>query len=88
MAIDRAQVAVFIGPLVPDGDTVILQVLDVGVSGEEPQEFMDDGLEVHLLGGEEGKTIGQVEPHLVAEHALRSGSGTVFLHGAVGSDMS
>ena len=83
-----AQVSVFIGPLVPDGDAVVPEVLHVGVSGYEPQEFMDDGLEMHLLGGEQGEAVGQVEAHLIAEHALGARAGAVFLHHAVGADMS
>ena len=43
MAVHRTQVSVLIGPFVPDGDAVVLQELDVGVSGEEPQELVDDG---------------------------------------------
>ena len=88
MSVHRAQISVFIGPLVPDGDAVFLQVFDVGVPGYEPQEFIDNGLEVHFLGGEEGKAFGEVETHLIAENALRTGSGAVFLHYAVGPDMS
>lgn len=40
VAIDRAKVTVLVGPFVPDGDPVILEVLDVGVAGDEPQKFI------------------------------------------------
>ena len=88
MSVHRAQISVFIGPLVPDGDAVILQVSDVGISRNKPQELVNDGFQVHLLGGEKGKAIGEIETHLVAENALRAGTGAVFLLCTVGADMS
>ena len=36
LAIDRSQVSVFIGPLVPNADTVFLKVLDVRITFEKP----------------------------------------------------
>jgi hypothetical protein len=36
-------VDLFTGPLVPDGDVVVVQIGDVGVALQEPQQFMDDG---------------------------------------------
>ena len=35
-----------------------------------------------------GETFRQVEPHLIAEHALCAGTGPVLLHDAMGADMS
>jgi hypothetical protein len=49
---------------------------------------MDYGLQVHLLGGEKRKTLAEIKTHLVAEDALRAGTGAVRLHGAVFPDMS
>ena len=78
VAIDMAEVAVLVRPFVPDADTVLLQILHVGVALEEPQQFVDDGLEVQFLGGEEGESVLQVEAHLMAEHADGAGAGAVF----------
>ena len=86
--VDGAQIAVGIGPFVPDGDAVVLEELHIGISGDEPQELIDDGLEVHLLGGEQREALGQIEAHLIAEYALGARPGAVFLHDAVGADMS
>ncbi|MNT69144.1 hypothetical protein D3C72_2074390 [compost metagenome] len=61
---------------------MLLQVLDVGVALQEPQQFMDDGFEVALLGGHHGEAVGQVEAHLVAEHTIGAGAGAVALEGA------
>ena len=43
LAINRTQVAVFIRPFIPDSDVVFVQIRDVGVTLQEPQQFMDDG---------------------------------------------
>ena len=88
MTVDRTQIAVGIGPFIPDRDTVILEVLYVRIPGDKPQELVDDGLQMHLLGSQEGESLRQVEPHLIAEHALRAGTGPVLLHDAMGADMS
>src|SRR3546814_4430562 len=66
-AIDRAQLALRVGPVVPDADAVALQVGDVGVALEEPQQFVDDRFQVQLLGGQQREALGQVEAHLVAD---------------------
>ena len=79
VAVDRAQVTVFIGPLIPDGDLVVVQVADVRISGDEPEKLVYDGAEMYFLGGEKGETLAEVEAHLVAEHALRAHSGAVLL---------
>ena len=79
MAIDRTEVTVLVGPLVPDGDTVILEVLDVGVTGDEPDKLVDDGFEVNFLGREKRETFGEVEAHLVAEDAFGAYTGAVVL---------
>jgi hypothetical protein len=88
VAVDGAEIALLVGPFVPDGDAVVLQVLDVGVAPQEPEQFVDDGLEVDLLGGEQGKALAQVEAHLVAEYREGAGAGAVVLAGAVGHDVT
>ena len=75
------QIAVGIGPLVPDTNTAILEPLGIGVSVKEPEQLVNDGFKVQFLGGKQGKSLLQVEPHLVSEHAECAGAGAVtFLH--------
>jgi len=50
-SVDGSEVAIFVGPLVPDADLVFLEVADVGVALKEPEELVDDGAEVELFGG-------------------------------------
>ena len=87
MAIHGTQFPVRAGPFVPDGNPMLLQPVHVGVARNEPQKLIDDGLEVHFFGGQERETIGQIEAHLVAEHALGARPGAVFFHGSVFPDM-
>ena len=70
LAINRPEVAVFVRPFVPNGDLVVVQVLDVRVAAQEPQQLVDDGTQMQLLGGQQGKALLQVKPHLVAEYAV------------------
>ena len=83
VAINRAEIAVFIRPFIPDGDAVFVQVLDIGVTLQEPEQFMDDRAQVQLLGGDGGKSGGQIVASLVAKDAERAGAGAVFFAHAV-----
>jgi hypothetical protein len=77
LAIDRAEIAIFIGPFVPYADTICLQIVDVGVALQEPQQFMNDGFQVQLLGCHHRKTMGEVEAHLPAEDRAGASAGAV-----------
>src|SRR3546814_5384854 len=80
-------IAVRVRPFVPDANAVLLQIPDVRVALQEPQQFVDDRLDVQLLGREQRETLGQVEAHLVAEHAVGAGPGPVLLENAGLADM-
>ena len=87
MAVDRAEIAALVGPFVPDADAVLLQIFDVGVAGQEPEQLVDDRFQVQLLGGDQRKAVGEIEAHLMAEHRQRAGAGAVALLHAVGEDV-
>ena len=86
VSIHGPEVAVLIGPLVPDGHLIIVEVLDVGVAAQEPEQFVNDAAQVQFLGGEQREAVGHVEPHLVAEDALRASARAVGLHGTLVED--
>ena len=44
--VNATEVTVFVGPVVPDVDFVILQVFDIGVAFEKPEQLMNDGAQV------------------------------------------
>ena len=79
LTVDWPEIAVLVCPVVPDGDPVGFQIFGVGVALKEPDQLVDDRLEMQLLGGDQGKALGQVEPHLMTEHAERAGAGAVGL---------
>ena len=57
VAVNRPEVTVGIGPFIPYGHIVVVEVFYVGVSGDEPQEFIYNGLQVHFLGRQEGESL-------------------------------
>ena len=83
-----AQGAVGVGPFVPDPHAALLQPAGVGVAAQEPEQLVDDALQVHLLGGEQRETLLEVEAHLIAERRESAGAGAVVLSDAVGKYMA
>lgn len=77
VAVDGAEFAFGGCPFVPDADAVVLKVFYVCLAFDEPKEFVDDGFEVELLGGEHWEAFAEVEAHLMAEDAAGSGAGAV-----------
>src|SRR3546814_10195358 len=53
LAVHRPELAVGIGPLVPDRDLVVLEVGSVGLALQEPQQLVHDRAQVQLLGGDQ-----------------------------------
>lgn len=51
-AVDRAEVTVLVSPLVPDTHAILLEIQDIGITFQEPEQFMKEGFEVHFFGGE------------------------------------
>ena len=81
MAVDGTQVAVGVGPLVPNCHLMVVQIADIGVAPEEPQQLIYNRTQVQLLGSQQRKAVVEVEAHLVAEHAARTRTrAVVFLN--------
>src|SRR5699024_4757490 len=78
-AVDGAEVAVLVGPLVPDAHPALLQPAHIGVPAQEPQQLEDDRAGVHPLGGDQREPLRQVEADLLAEEAAGAGAGAVAL---------
>src|SRR4030095_1328003 len=74
LAVDRPQLAVFISPLVPDRNAAFLEVADVRLAAQEPEQLVNDRPRVQLLRSYERKTLPQVESHLIAKDAQRAGA--------------
>lgn len=76
-AVDAAEVAIFVGPVVPDFDVIVFKVFYIGIAADEPEEFVDDRFEVDFFGGEEGEGLGEVVAGLGAEDADGADAGSV-----------
>lgn len=86
MSIDGSEVAIFVGPLVPNSHSMLLQIVHIGVSLEEPEELVDDGLGVQLFGCEQGETLFEVKGHLMTEDADGASASAVVAAVAFGED--
>ena len=65
-AVDRTQVTVSARPFVPNTHAAFFQPVVVAGTGEEPQQFNDDGFEVNFFRGDQWKALTQIETHLMA----------------------
>ncbi len=75
--VDAAQIAVLIGPFVPDSHLVVMEILDIRIAAQEPEQLMDDGTQMDLFGGQQRKGFAQREPGLGTEHGQSPDSGAV-----------
>ena len=83
LAIHWTQIAVLVGPFIPNGNLVLLQIRDIGVAVEKPEQFIDDRAQVELFGGHQRETQSQVKAHLVAKHGQRPNARAVGLFRAL-----
>lgn len=88
VAVNMTQRAIGVSPFVPDADSVILEILHVGVAIEEPKKFVYYTFEVNFLGGHQRKSIFQIKSHLVSESGYSAGTGSVVLSNSVVKDMT
>ena len=76
-AVNAAEIALLVGPLVPDGDAVFVQVAHVGVAAQKPEQLVDDRFEMEFLRGEQRKSLPQIETRLRAEDGNGPGPGAI-----------
>ena len=69
-AVHGAKVAVFTGPLVPNGDIAFFEPVVIARTRQEPQQLLNDGTKVDLFRGDERKAFVLVKSHLVTKHAF------------------
>ena len=82
MAIYRPQAAVLIRPFIPYAYSMFFEISNIGIALQEPQQLIDNRLQVQLFSGHQGETLLQVEPHLVTKTAGGACAGTVGFFGA------
>ena len=69
MPINRAQISIGVGPLVPNGNTVLFKPVDIRFASQKPEQFDNYRAQMELFCGQAREAIGQIEAHLVAENA-------------------
>ncbi len=79
MAVNRPQFTLLIRPVVPDSNSILIQVTDVRVPCQKPEQLVNNRFRVKFLGRHKGKTTFQIKTHLVSKDASDSGPGTIFL---------
>ena len=87
-AIDRAKIAVFTRPFVPDRNAALFEPIVVARALQKPQKLVHDGLEVNLLGCHQRKAFVEVETHLVAKNTFGTGTSAICLEDALRVDMT
>lgn len=88
IAVDRTQITLLICPFVPDRNTVFLQIGNVRIALQEPQQFVDNGTQMQFLCRDDRKPIRKIETHLIAENGARASSGPVSTVGSGFHDMA
>src|SRR5262245_39638548 len=68
-AIYRTQFPVFVRPFVPDRDLIVVEILNVGISIQEPQQLIYYRAKVKLFRGDKRKSLRQVKPQLSSKYA-------------------
>src|ERR1043165_6996836 len=76
-AVNPAKLAIGVGPLVPNSHAVLVEIFDVGIAAEKPEQFVDDRFKMELLRGEQWKTGVEWEPGLCAEDGMSPGACSV-----------
>src|SRR5262249_6670207 len=77
MPIDRTEIAVGVGPFIPNAHAMLVEVFDIGIAAQEPEQLVDDRFDVQLLGGQQWKAALKVEPHLMPEDRARCDAGAI-----------
>ena len=88
LAVNRSQIAALVSPFIPDGNAVFLQIGDIGVAFQEPQQFVDDRFQMQLLRRDQREALLKIEAHLMAENRHRPGAGPILLLGPRFEDMA
>lgn len=87
VAIYRPQIALFIGPFIPYAYPMFFQPRNVGIALQKPQQFVDNRFQMHFFSSEQGKTLTQVETHLIAKATDSTGTRPVAFGNAIGQNM-
>ena len=57
----------FVSPFVPNCDTVFVQITNVRVTAQKPEQFVNDRFDVEFFRRQQRECLSQIEPRLGAE---------------------
>ena len=69
IAVNVPQIAVGVGPLIPNAHAIVLQIFDIGVACQKPQQLVDYRFQVQFFSCQARKSVIQIETHLITESA-------------------
>ena len=70
----RAQISVLVGPFIPDGDPIFVEIANIRIARQKPQKFVDNRLHMEFFRGQHRKALRKVKPHLMAENGTCAGA--------------
>src|SRR5947209_14688158 len=88
ISVNRTELAVRVRPFVPDRDFVFVEIADVRLTSEEPQQLHDDRAEMDFLRRHQRKSGAEVEAKLAPENTECAGAGAVGFRRAVLEDVA
>ena len=62
--IDGTQLPFLVCPLIPYTDCVFLEVADVGITPQKPEQLVNEGFKVDAFSGQQREAVGQVKTSL------------------------
>jgi hypothetical protein len=57
VTVDWAQIAIFVSPFIPNSHLVVVEILDIGIAGEKPEELVDDRAQMELFCGKAREAV-------------------------------
>ena len=78
--INRPQLPILICPLIPNGNTMVIQILYVGISINKPQQLINYRFQMHLFGCKQRESLIKVKTHLIPKYTFGSGTCPVLLN--------
>ncbi len=76
-AVNPAEITLLVGPFIPDRDSLLLEVADVRVAAQKPEQLVNDRFEMQLFRREEREAVAQIEAGLGAENRKRTRSSPI-----------
>ena len=64
-------------PFIPDFDVVLNEISDIRITGDEPDEFMNNSADKYFFSRQEREALRKIESHLVSKNRPSTHTGTI-----------